>query len=163
MENTPYLYDTLIRVLSQHANWLDVRHLKTLAWMLVGLINSHSISLGAWSPFVVSRAQYSQSTVRRFRRWLDNDKIDVHTLYGPLMQQAMVGWFGKRLYVALDTSMLWDTYCIVRLSVIYRGRAVPLMWSVLEHGSAAVAYEVTPFNIVIAGRAAKRWTNACHF
>ena len=58
------------------------------------------------------------------------------------MQQAMVGWFGKRLYVALDTSMLWDTYCIVRLSVIYRGRAVPLVWSVLEHGSAAVAYEV---------------------
>jgi len=142
MENTPYLYDTLIRVLSQHANWLDFRHLKTLAWMMVGLINSHSISLGAWSPFVVSRAQYSQSTVRRFRRWLDNDKIDVHTLYGPLMQQAMVGWFGKRLYVALDTSMLWDTYCIVRLSVISRGRAVPLGWSVLEHGSAAVAYEV---------------------
>jgi hypothetical protein len=56
MENTPYLYDTLMRVLSQQANWLDVRPLKTLAWMLVGLLNSHSISLGAWSPFVVSRA-----------------------------------------------------------------------------------------------------------
>ena len=55
------------------------------------------------------------------------------------MQQAMVGWFGKRLSGALDTSMLWDTYGIVRLSVIYRGRAVPLVWSVLEHGSAAVA------------------------
>ena len=82
---------------------------------------------------MVSRAQYSQSTVRRFRRWLDNDKIDVHTLYGPLMQQALGGWFGKQLYVALDTSMLWDTYCIVRLSVIYRGRAVPLVWGVLEH------------------------------
>lgn len=58
------------------------------------------------------------------------------------MQQAMVGWFGKRLYVALDTSMLWDTYGIVRVSVISRGRAVPLVWSVLEHGSAAVAYQV---------------------
>ena len=44
---------------------------------------------------MVSRARYSQSTVRRFRRWLDNDKIDVHTLYGPLMQQAIVGWVGK--------------------------------------------------------------------
>ena len=31
---------------------------------------------------------------------------------------------------------------MVRLSVIYRGRAVPLVWCVLEHGSAAVAYEV---------------------
>jgi hypothetical protein len=142
MENTPYLYDTLVLVLRQHRNWLDLRHLKTLAWMMVGLINSHSISLCAWAPFVVSRAQYSQSTVRRFRRWLDNDKIDVYTLYGPLMQQALGGWFGKRLYVALDTSMLWDSYCIVRLSVIYRGRAVPLVWCVLEHGSATVAYQV---------------------
>jgi hypothetical protein len=47
----------------------------------------------------------------------------------------------KTLYVALDTSMLWNTYCMVRLSVIYRGRAVPLVWGVLEHGSATVAYE----------------------
>ena len=48
---------------------------------------------------------------------------------------------GKRLYVALDTSMLWNTYCIVRLSVIYRGRAIPLVWCVLAHGSATVAYD----------------------
>ena len=111
MENTPYLYDTLVRVLSHHAHWLDLCHLKTLAWMMVGLINSYSISLGAWTPFVISRARYSQSTVRRFRRWLDNDKIEVQTLYGPLIQQALGGWVGKRLSVALDTSMLWDTYC----------------------------------------------------
>jgi hypothetical protein len=142
MENTPYLYDTLVEVLRQHRNWLDLRHLKTLAWMMVGLIHSRSISLGAWAPFVVSRARYSQSTVRRFRRWLDNDKIEVHTLYGPLLQQALVGWVEKTLYVALDTSMLWNTYCMVRLAVIDRGRAVPLVWCVLEHGSAAVAYDV---------------------
>lgn len=142
MENTSYLYDTLVQVLRQHRNWLDLRHLKTLAWMMVGLIHSGSTSLCAWTPFVISRAQSSQSTVRRLRRWLDNDKIEVHALYGPLMQQALVGWVDKTLYVALDTSMLWDTYCLVRLSVIYRGRAVPLVWMVIEHGSAAVAYEV---------------------
>jgi hypothetical protein len=142
MENTPYLYDTLVQVLRQHRKWLDLRHLKTLAWMMVGLIHSSSISLGAWAPFVISRARYSQSTVRRFRRWLDNDNIEVHALYGPLMQQALIGWVDKTLYVALDTSMLWNTYCMVRLSVIYRGRAVPLVWCVLEHGSATVAYDV---------------------
>jgi len=142
MENTPYLYETLVRVLSQHSHWLDRRHLKTLAWMMAGLLHSHSISLGAWTPFVVSRAQYSESTVRRFRRWLDNDKIEAHSLYGPLMQQALMSWVGKTIYVALDTSMLWDTYCIIRLSVVYRGRAVPLVWSVIEHGSSMVAFEV---------------------
>lgn len=142
MENTPHLYDTLVLVLCQHATWLDQRHLKTLAWMMVGLIHSGWVNLTAWAPYVVSRAQYAQSTVRRFRRWLDNDNIEVHALYGPLMQQALIGWVEKRLYVALDTSMLWNTYCMVRLSVIYRGRAVPWVWCVLEHGSATVAYDV---------------------
>src|SRR5215813_1101678 len=70
MENTPHLYETLVLVLCQHATWVDQRHLKTLAWMMVGLIHSGWINLTAWAPYVVSRAQYAQSTVRRFRRWL---------------------------------------------------------------------------------------------
>ena len=45
------------------------------------------------------------------------------------------------MYGALDTSMLWNTYCLIRLSVIYRGRAVPFGWRVIEHGSAAVSFE----------------------
>src|SRR5678815_3932850 len=117
MENTPYLYETLLRVLGQHSNWLDLRHRKTLAWMMVGLICSKTVSLGAWTPFVVSQAPYAQSLVRRFRRWLANNRLTVEPLYGPLIEQAVVGWVGKRMYVALDTSMLWNTYCLIRLSV----------------------------------------------
>ena len=109
--------------------------------MMVGLIHSGWINLTAWAPYVVSRARYAQSTVRRFRRWLDNDKIDVVSLYSPLIQQALAEWGEQALYVALDTSMLWDTYCLIRLSVIYRGRAVPLVWCVLKHGSAQVSFE----------------------
>jgi len=141
MENTPRLYNTLVAVLSQHRNWLDLRHLKTLAWMMVGLLQSHTISLPEWVPFVHSRAQYAQSTVRRFRRWLENERIQVHKLYGPLIQQALAEWGENVLYLALDTSMLWGKYCIVRISVVYRGRAVPLVWSVLEHPSSTVGFE----------------------
>jgi hypothetical protein len=65
MENTLRLYDTLVQVLSQHRNWLDIRHLKTLAWMMVGLIQAQVISLSGWVPYVHSRAQYAQSTARR--------------------------------------------------------------------------------------------------
>ncbi len=141
MENTPYLYDTLLRVLGQHSKWLDRRHRQTLAWMMTGLICSKTVNLGAWAPFVVSRARYAQSTVRRFSRWLSNNRIKFEPLYGPLIETALVGWFGKKLYVALDTSMLWNTYCLIRLSVVYRGRAVPLVWRVIEHGSSAVSYD----------------------
>jgi len=141
MENTPYLYDTLLNVLGQHSKWLDRRHRQTLAWMMMGVICAKTVSLGAWVPFVVSRACYAQSTVRRFSRWLNNHRIKPEPLYGPLIEQALSGWVGKRAYVALDTSMLWNTYCMIRLSLIYRGRAVPLTWKVIEHGSAAVSFE----------------------
>lgn len=141
MENTPYLYDTLLGVLGQHGKWLDRRHRQTLAWMMLGLISSKTVSLGAWVPFVVSRAHYAQSTVRRFSRWLYNNRIKPQPLYGPLIEQALSTWVGNRIYLALDTSMLWNTYCMIRISVIYRGRAIPLTWKVIEHGSAAVSFE----------------------
>jgi hypothetical protein len=142
MESTPRLYDTLVAVLRQHQNWLDRRHLKTLAWMMVGLIQAGKINLTAWAPYVHSRAVYAQSRVRRFARWLEHTRIDVHALYGPLVQQALAEWENHVLYLALDTSMLWNTYCLVRISLVYRGRAVPIVWTVLEQPSSSVAYDV---------------------
>lgn len=141
MENTPRLYDTLISILRQCRQWLDIRHLKTLTWMVVGLLESEKVRLTAWVPFVRSRAQYAQSTVRRFARWLDNERINVQQLYGPLIQQALQDWGDFRLRLALDTSLLWEQYCLVRIAVIYRGRAVPLVWTVLAHNSSSVAYQ----------------------
>jgi hypothetical protein len=62
-------YD-LLRVLSQHANWLDLRHLKTLAWMMVGLIHPHwlrgesSLKIGwKWVIYALRRGYELLSTV----------------------------------------------------------------------------------------------------
>jgi signal recognition particle GTPase len=66
MENTPYLYDTLLRVLGQHANGLDLRHCKTLAWMMVGLIGSKTVSLGSWTPYASSRGKVDSSYSPRY-------------------------------------------------------------------------------------------------
>ena len=56
----------------------------------------------------------------------------------PADSQALQEWGTHTLYLALDTSMLWNQYCLIRLSVVYRGRAVPVMWEVIEHGSSSV-------------------------
>jgi Transposase DDE domain len=141
MESTPRLYCELAMLMGQPRQWKDGRHLQTFIWMVVGLIHSGCVSLTAWVPFVRGRARYAQSTQRRFARWLRNARIEVHSLYTPLIQQAVAEWGKHTVYLALDTTMLWNRYCIVRLSVIYRGRAVPLVWQVLDHGSSSVAYE----------------------
>jgi len=112
--------------------------------MVVGLIEAGCVNLTAWVPFVQGRARYAQSTQRRFARWLANSRVEVSPLYGPLIQQALREWGNHTVYLALDTSMLWNQYCVIRLSLVYRGRAVPVVWEVVEHGSSSVphaAYE----------------------
>jgi len=141
MTNTKTLYQGLLSLLDR-GQWQDRRHLKTAVSMIVGLILSSSSRLTKWIPYALGRALQAQSVQRRFARWLYNDRLEVHDLYGPLIQEALAGWSEATLYLALDTTMLWGQYCMIRLSVIYRGRAVPLIWQVMEHRSAQVAFRV---------------------
>jgi len=108
MENSPRLYSELVALCGQPGQWRDVRHLQTLAWMVVGLIQAECVKLTAWVPFVHGRAQYAQSTQRRFRRWLGNRRIEVAPHYGPLIAHALHEWGTHTLYLALDTSRLWN-------------------------------------------------------
>src|SRR5215213_292766 len=141
MGKPPRLYSELVEICGQAGQWRDVRHVQSLAWMVVGLSQAECVKLTAWIPFVQGRAQYAQSTQRRFRRWLANCRIKVAPQYGPLIQQALQDWGTHTVYRALDTSILWNQYCLIRLSVVYRGRAVPVVWDVIEHGSSSVTHD----------------------
>jgi len=73
---------------------------------------------------------------------LDNQRVRVNRMYLPLVMTALSGWSHHRLYLALDT-VLWNRYCMKHKSVVCCG-AVPLLWRVLAHGSATVAFKYQP-------------------
>jgi Transposase DDE domain len=133
-------YSQLLGFFSQYSQAQDWRHLKTLSWMVSALIGSGKLSLPEWEPYVVSQATQSQSYERRWRRFLSNGQINVEKIYLPLVMAALSGWKNHRLYLAIDTTMLWNKYCMIHLSIVCCGRAVPLLWHVLEHESATVAF-----------------------
>lgn len=151
MPQPSILYDTLLILLKQ-APWRDRRHLSTLAWMVTGLLSSGWIALDEWVAYVSGRAEFAQSTVRRFSRWLSNTRIQPLRLYAALLRGALKDLPEGRLHVALDTTMLWDTFCVVQLSLIYRGRSVPIAWKVRLHGSASVAFGDYRWVLVFAAR-----------
>jgi len=102
--------------LRQHSRYCDLRHLKALGWMV---ICSRQLSLAAWEltcPLVRKKAQ---SVERRWRRFMSNARIRVEALYLPLVMLP------ERVYLALDTTVLWNRYCMIHLSVVCCGRAVP--------------------------------------
>jgi hypothetical protein len=53
---------------------------------------------------------------------------------------AINNWTNQRVYLALDTTMLWNRFCIIHLSVVCGGRAIPFLWKVLAHKSSTVAF-----------------------
>ena len=93
---------------------------------------------------VETDAHDAQSTHRRFQRWLHHTRIHGARLYRPLMQGALARWADEHLYLSVDTSLLWQQYCNIRLSVIHRGRAVPVGWRVIRHRSSPVTVSAYP-------------------
>jgi hypothetical protein len=141
MSSSTQLHNQLLEYLRQYSNYKDLRHLKSLAWMINGLICSGQLNLSAWEPYVQSDATQAQSYERRWRRFLENIRINVEKIYLPLALAALKGWQEHRLYLALDTTVLWNRFCMIHISVVCCGRAIPLLWKVLEHSSATVAFK----------------------
>lgn len=53
----------------------------------------------------------------------------------------MLADWREQTYLAMDTSLLWGWYVIIRMALVCRGCAIPLRWAVLSHGSATVALD----------------------
>lgn len=139
MASTSRLYDALHQFVSQSATqWQDARHLQTLCWIMVGMIHSQNVHLSSFGVYVHSRANFAQSHQRRFRRWLANRRINVSATHHALVQQALSSWGSKRLYLSLDTTLVWNCFCIVWVGVVYRGRTVPIAWRVIAQSSSTV-------------------------
>ncbi len=107
--------------------------------MIIALIHTGSVNLTKWSIYIPCRGKFAQSRQRRIQRWLNNPRINVHRLYKPLIQKALANWSEDNIFLALDTSLFWENYCLVRLCVIHRGRALPVVWRVMKHESASVS------------------------
>ena len=92
MTPTTHLYDALQVYLRQcQIVWRDVRHLQTLCWMMIGMIESEKVHPSGFGVYVKSRAQKAQSYQRRFRRWLGNRRIDKATVHQQLMHGGLIG------------------------------------------------------------------------
>jgi hypothetical protein len=138
------LHAELTAFLRQHCPAADERHLTLLGWMVAGLLLSQTVCFGSWQRALPLRHCLAASWQRRCRRWLGNGRIDAAALYGPLVLWAIQHWQkpGQALHLALDTTVLWNRFCVVVLSVVCHGRAIPLLWQTLEHPSASVSAEV---------------------
>jgi hypothetical protein len=147
MKTQNNIFSHVYRYLEQRSQFVDKRHLTFISWMVTALLSSQSLNQGTWEAYVQSRAEKANSYQKRWNRFFQNGRVTIEMIYIPLILGGIQTWKekGERLHLAIDTTLLWNQYCFVYLVVICGGRAVPLMWMGLEHGSASVAFEKYPF------------------
>ena len=134
------LMNAIVPILPR-AVYHDIRRVVTLAWAVTGLCRKGTVRLSAWAEEVTSSAHYAASRVRRFARFLHNGAINPAQWYPPLLRAALIDWTpGTRAYVALDTTVL-APFVLIRASLVYRGRAIPLAWRALRRTSAMVSFD----------------------
>ena len=136
---TPLPYLQLIQQFSQHIHPQDQRHLKVFSEIISAIVLSGSASLSHWLPFFSHRDCNARSHMARLSYFIHNDKITSDIFYQPLLKFFLQSWSGQSLTLALDTSMLWDKFCLIEVSLIWGGRSLTVAQRVIEHNSATVA------------------------
>lgn len=137
----PHLYGQLQAQLSQWIKPQDQRHLQGFCENVAAILQAQSACLSRWLPYLSHRGCQARSHMERLSYFVHNPNISAQTFYHPLLQQFLKAWTGTAITLTLDTSMLWDQYCLIEVCLAWGGRSIPLAQTVLEHGSATVAFE----------------------
>ena len=133
MSSNDALYNRLFEKLREFHSDQHLRRIKNWAWIVVGLIQSHSVHLSEIAQHIPSEAQ-APGRIAQVRRWLASKFITVTEFYQPLITQALQAWQGKDVFVILDgCSVNHDRLQFFRLSLSHCYRALPLAWLVVAH------------------------------
>lgn len=138
---TPPLYRQLFDQLRQWVKPEDRRHLQGYAEIISAILQSGSACLSHWLPYLSHRPCQARSHLERLSYFIHNRAIVAERFYGPVVRYLLQAWAGQQMLLVLDTSLLWDQYCLIEVCLAWGGRSLVLAQAVLEHGSATVGFE----------------------
>jgi hypothetical protein len=119
----------------------QAQYLETLTKMVSGLVgakNAHLSSMADKAPDNAKR----ESRIKRFSRFLDNEKINHATFFAPFARALLVNLSNRPLVLAIDGSTVGQGCMALMINVIYRGRALPIGWLVVKGKKGHLSQEL---------------------
>ena len=112
-----------------------------LAMWSLGMVLARSCALSAVRAFLAPWLHRKANTVRQqwrafcseatAKRGPARQALVVETCFAPLLAWIVSLWHGTQLALALDATTLGTRLTVLVLSVVYRGCAIPIVWTVL--------------------------------
>jgi hypothetical protein len=108
------------------------RHLNTLAAMISGIVGGKSVNLSSIAGKVPDGTK-RESRVKKFHRWIKNERIEAQLYFLPFAVELLKALAAHRpLLLAIDGSEVGRQCITLMVSVIYKKRALPIAWIVVE-------------------------------
>lgn len=102
-----------------------------LAMLVAGIVSGRKAQLSEIGFHIPSAAQPA-SLAKRFQRFVKNERVIKEALFLPFAEMLLAHLAGKRLFLSMDASQVGRNCMTLMVSVIYRQRALPLVWIVYE-------------------------------
>jgi hypothetical protein len=112
-----------------------------LALWSLGMVLARSSALTAVAAFLAIWLRRQEQTVRQqLREWCyeaeakrgdQRQAVDPQACFVPLLQWIISQWQGTQLALALDATTLGTRFTVLAISVVYRGCAMPVAWTIL--------------------------------
>jgi hypothetical protein len=127
--NNLRLYHKLLRQICQWFPGERITRKRNLALMMVGLYLGASVHLSHIARELPIGGK-DPSLVNRLRRFLNNPRVCVRRLYRPVAVQVLTAFVGQRIRLVIDCTKVGFRYRLMTISLVYRKRTIPLVWSV---------------------------------
>lgn len=101
--------------------------LNTLTGLICGIILSKSVKLADVAGDIPGSSN-EESQIMQLRRWLQNEKIDVDLFYLPFITTLVYTLAKQTLVLVIDGSTTARGCVTLMVSIVYKGRALPLLW-----------------------------------
>ena len=133
-------WDTTV---STHLPPLSQSQATVLALWSFGMVLARSCGITSGAALLAPLLGAKENSVRqRLREWCYDAKdkrgrkrqdLDVTTCFAPLLRWVLAWWPAdeRRLVLALDASTLGQRFTVLAISVVYRGCAIPVAWTIV--------------------------------
>ena len=128
-------------IIQTHLPHLSKPQATVLALWSLGMVLARSCALTAVSAFLATWLGRKEHAVRQqlrefcyeatAKRGTARQALVVETCFVPLLAWVVGQWEGTQLALALDATTLGTRFTVLAISVVYRGCAIPVAWTVL--------------------------------
>jgi hypothetical protein len=122
----------LMQFFQPHPTGHQERHLNTLIALICGLCGGQRAHLATIADHAPSNGVDQESVITRFRRWLKHDQTTLDGWFLPVATALLAALSQQPLTLVMDGSVVGRGCLALMVSVVYQGRALPLVWLVVK-------------------------------